>query len=131
MGEALHEELARLVGEYRNPAHGIPRDEAWNMLADFAETNADQICAALSSFANRGPTLLPRLSSLLRHVPEWPPLCVSEISSRTGVGTPECGADLQALVRKELVARHGSTPRVRYTITPIGKAALSGGSAHD
>jgi hypothetical protein len=47
--ETLGEELKRLVGEYEDPDAGdSTKEEAWNMIADFAVDHADAICSALA-----------------------------------------------------------------------------------
>lgn len=45
----LAQELARLVGEYQDDDAGdATKEEAWNMIADFAVENSQAIAAALS-----------------------------------------------------------------------------------
>lgn len=47
--ETLAQEFARLVGEYQDDDAGdATKEEAWNMIADFAVENAKAIVAALS-----------------------------------------------------------------------------------
>lgn len=48
MSEPLDEELRRLVKEFRF-GERQHRQEAWNLIADFAVENCDKICAALKS----------------------------------------------------------------------------------
>lgn len=46
MAEPLHEELARLVDQYKFGERQL-RDEAWNLIADFTVENVEPILAAL------------------------------------------------------------------------------------
>lgn len=52
--ETLDQELRRLVLEYRDGSSNA--DEAWNLIADFAECNCDAICSALASPPPTEPT---------------------------------------------------------------------------
>lgn len=52
--EALSDELARLVREY-DTSERQNRQEAWNLIADFAIENCPQLCAALQSAARVEP----------------------------------------------------------------------------
>lgn len=46
MSETLVEEFSRLVKEY-GESHGSEKQEAWNLIADFAVANSLKICLAL------------------------------------------------------------------------------------
>lgn len=47
-GESLSEELERLVREFRAADAGL-LNEAWNLLADFTEANAEALIRALKA----------------------------------------------------------------------------------
>jgi hypothetical protein len=56
MSERLVEEFARLVKEYGTAA-GSEKEEAWNLIADFAIENSLKICLALDrTFPRKNPT---------------------------------------------------------------------------
>ena len=53
--ETLAQEFARLVDEYENGERQL-RQEAWNLIADFALENASAITAALGSPVAKSPS---------------------------------------------------------------------------
>lgn len=59
MRERLVEEFSRLVKEY-GEAEGSEKEEAWNLIADFAVANSLKICLALDkSFPAKSTPAVP------------------------------------------------------------------------
>lgn len=74
--ETLAEEFSRLVSEYNEPDTDGTRDEAWNLIADFAIANAAALTAALA--VREGVEVVP-----------YPPIVISTglngVEHRVGV----------------------------------------------